>query len=178
MNLPTTPDQVVVDNDPIQPATINNMQTCITGGKLGPRWYNVPLIPINSAQITVQNGYIFTNATPNGFALILIPQASRNTRIYEWRFLAYNNSGAGNLTFKLRKGVTNIGGVVVASDVDTVTLVNPPGSFQVTDRASAVFTSAPGVLDQVGINETRWFELTLPTLDARVSMMEVLLEQL
>lgn len=184
MLLPTNPDQVVVDNDPIQPATINNIQTCITGGKLGPRWYNVPLIPVGASSTLTTiggapNGYIFTTGTsPAGFCVINIPQAARNTRIYEWRFLAYNNSGAGTLTFKLRKGVTNIGGVVVSSDIDSVSLVNPPGSFQVTDRASAVFTGTAGALDQVGINETRWFELNLPTFDARVSLMEILLEQL
>jgi len=147
---------------------------CVIAHKFGSTWFNVPLTPVLATQVAWTAGYLFSNGTPNGAAVIpFITQ--RGCRIYEWRFQRYNNSGSGNLTGKLRKAVISAG-AVVSSDVDTVTLVNPPASFQVTDRASAAFTGTGGALDIVGADEMRWFEFTLPSLDMRISMLQVLMD--
>ena len=159
---------------PVAGNDINDLMDCVIGHKFGPTWFHVPLTPILATQVVWTAGFLFSNATPNGTAVIPLA-TQRGCRIYEWRFHRYNNSGSGNLTAKLRKA-TSAAGAVVSADVDTVTLVAPPASFQQTARAAAVFTSTGGALDIIGADEMRWFEFTLPQLDMRISMLQVLMD--
>jgi hypothetical protein len=174
MGLPVSREVTATPGAPFPSAAFNIAQDCIIGHKYGPTWFAVPLTPVLSTQVQWTPGYLFSNGTPNGAAVIPL-QTQRNNRIYEWRFQRYNNSGAGNIIARLRKGVIS-GGLVVSSDVDSVTIVAPPATFQPTDRASATFTGTGGALDAVNADEIRWFEFTLPAFDMRISMLQVLMD--